>query len=205
MKAFKVNFCEKNLTGNAGLTHFGRFIKKLNLEGILTKRVDVGQNNPTYPVASILIILILGVIAGVKHMSQLEIPKNDKALRRIFNWDKFPVAGTFAGILKRFSFRSCNELSEAEAGVRRKVWGKKRFGKLTPDFYSSVKTVYGSREGAEAGYNPEKRAGKVTARSFALSIRPGSASMRSFVPATLTPPTDAMNPPRNVSPAFPKK
>ena len=31
MKNIKVEFTEKNLTGNAGLVHFGRFMKKLGV------------------------------------------------------------------------------------------------------------------------------------------------------------------------------
>lgn len=31
MRKHKVVFCEKNLTGNAGLTHLARFAKKLGL------------------------------------------------------------------------------------------------------------------------------------------------------------------------------
>ena len=31
MKSVKAEFTEKNMTGNAGLIHFGRFMKKLQL------------------------------------------------------------------------------------------------------------------------------------------------------------------------------
>ena len=41
MKPVKIEFTEKNLTGNAGLVHFGRFIQKLNLKEILMKQISI--------------------------------------------------------------------------------------------------------------------------------------------------------------------
>jgi hypothetical protein len=44
--------------------------------------------------------------------------------------------------------------------VRRKIWGKKWFGRVTMILDSSVKGVYGSQEGAALGYNPKKKGQK---------------------------------------------
>ncbi len=41
MKAIKVEFTEKNLTGNAGLVHFGRFIDKLKLHERLNSHLSI--------------------------------------------------------------------------------------------------------------------------------------------------------------------
>jgi hypothetical protein len=66
MKPVKTEFTEKNLTGNAGLVHFGRFISKLNLKEILMKRIEIPRaSNAVYQVADAVVMLILGVTAGV--------------------------------------------------------------------------------------------------------------------------------------------
>lgn len=161
MKKVKVKFTEKNLTGNAGLVHFGRFIDKLNLPGILAGHLSITRGaGADYQACDAVLMLLFGVIAGAKHVSHLVILKTDRVLRKIFDWDKFPVDTTFGRLFRLFSFRNCNELLEVEDKVRRKVWKKKWFGRVTMDFDSSVIGVYGSQEGAEKGYNPFKKGQK---------------------------------------------
>lgn len=54
----------------------------------------------------------------------------------------------------------CKELSDVESMARKKVWGKKWFGRIILDMDSSVKGVYGNQEGAEKGYNSKKKGQK---------------------------------------------
>ena len=161
MKEVKVDFTEKNLTGNAGVVHFGRFIKKLNLKEILASRIQITRaSNADYQVSDVIIMLILGVLAGVKHMSHMAILKSDQVIRSIFDWEKFPDDSTLSRIFKLFSHSSCNELSDVEDQIRRKVWKKKRFGRIEMEFDSSACGVFGSQEGASVGYNPQKKGQK---------------------------------------------
>jgi len=161
MKAIKVEFTEKNLTGNAGLVHFGRFIKKLGLSKILEAHINIPRAaNADYQAYDAVLMLIFGVLAGVKHMSHMAILRTDKVLCSVFDWKKFPADSTFGRLFKLFSHRNCHELSEAENKIRRKVWKKKWFGRVTLEFDSSVKGVFGSQEGAEKGYNPKKKGQK---------------------------------------------
>lgn len=161
MRTVHTQFNEKNLTGNAGLVHAGRFIDKLGLDKILERRIAIKRGaNSEYSISEVILILTLGVIAGVKHMSHLVIIRNDTVLRKIFNWTKFPVDTTFSRIFKLFSHKHCNQLSDVESQARNKVWEKKWRGKATLDLDSSVKGVFGSQEGAAKGYNPKKKGQK---------------------------------------------
>lgn len=161
MKKVETEFTEKNLTGNAGLVNFGRFIDKLGLPGILAAHLTIERGaNADYQAGDAVLMLLLGAVAGVKHLSHLAILKTDNVLRKIFDWEKFPADTTFGRIFRLFSFRNCNELSEVEDKVRRKVWKKKWFGRVTLDIDSSVIGVFGSQEGAEKGYNPLKKGQK---------------------------------------------
>lgn len=161
MKKVKVEFTEKELTGNAGLIHFAKFIEKLGLAEILATHINITRGaGAEYQVSAVLVMLLLGVIAGVKHISHLEVLRGDSVLRSVFGWDKFPVASTFGRIFRLFSHGTCNGLSEAEDKIRRKVWKKRWFGRVTLEFDSSVIGVFGSQEGAEKGYNPLKKGQK---------------------------------------------
>ena len=161
IKEFKTEFTEKNLTGNAGLIHFGRFVKKLYLKEMLTKHIRISRaSNADYQIANAIIMLMMGVLAGVKHMSHMGILKVDKVICSLFNWDRFPVSSTFGRLFKLFNHASCNELADVENIIRRKVWKKRWFGRVTLDFDSTVRGVFGYQEGAEVGYNPDKKGQK---------------------------------------------
>jgi len=161
MRAFSVRFDEKNLTGNAGLTHFGKFIKKLGILKLVEEHVHIQRGaNAEYRISEIVVITMLGVFSGAKHISHLKTLKNDFVLRKIFKWVAFPVTSTFGRIFKLFKWSNCVELSKVEDIARRKVWKKKWFGRITLDFDSSVKGVFGNQEGARVGYNPKKKGQK---------------------------------------------
>ena len=161
MKNVKVEFTGKNLTGNAGLVNFGRFMKKLGLPAILSNHISIVRaNNADYQAKDVVIILILAVLAGAKHMNHVVIIRADSVIRTLFNWEIFPVDSTFGRIFKLFTHRNCNELSNVESIVRKKVWGKKWFGRITFDMDSTVRGVFGSQEGAAEGFNPKKKGQK---------------------------------------------
>ena len=158
MRKFHTQFDQKNLTGNAGLVHLGRFAQKLGLDDILSRTIDIKRgDNAQYQVAEIVMMLMFGVLAGAKHISHLAILGCDSVITTLFKWDRFPFATTFSRVFKLFSHRTCNQLAQAENIVRRKVWGKKWFGKVTLDMESTVRGVFGQQQGAERGYNPKKK------------------------------------------------
>ncbi|HKL81382.1 MAG TPA: IS1380 family transposase [Desulfobacter sp.] len=158
MRRFHVHFTEKNLTGNAGLVHFGRFCEKLNLSKLLRKHISI-ERGPTaqYDVADTVMMLAIGVVAGVKHLSHMAIIRSDDVIRSLFKWEHFPDDTTMGRIFKLFNQKHCKELSDVEAELRKKVWDKKWFGRVRLDMDSSVKGVWGHQEGAEKGYNPRKK------------------------------------------------
>lgn len=161
MNNVKVEFTEKNLTGNAGLIHYGKFIKKLGLTQAIEEKLGIKRaENAQYTVSTVIIMMIMGVLAGAKHMSHVAMLRVDNVIRKIFGWTIFPVASTLGRIFKLFSWANCDEIAQAEDVVRRKVWSKKWFGKIILDLDSSVKGVFGNQEGVENGYNPKKKGQK---------------------------------------------
>jgi len=161
MRKFHVHFTEKNLTGNAGLVHLGRFAKKLDLHTMLEQTISI-MRGPTaqVSVADAIIMLAMGVLAGAKHMSHLAVLRTDAVIRALFRWNVFPDDTTFGRLFKLFQPVNCHELSEVEAQTRAKVWSTKWFGRITLDLDSTVKGVYGSQQGAEKGFNMKKKGQK---------------------------------------------
>ena len=158
MKTFQVKFTAKNLTGNAGLVHLGKFAEKLKLSKTLKKVISIERGHTAnYDVASVIMMLMMGVLAFITHISHLAVLRNDSVMRKLFNWEKFPDLRTFGRVFELFNHKYCNELHEAEQIAREKVWSKKWFGRATLDLDSSVIGVSGSQEGADKGFNPKKK------------------------------------------------
>lgn len=161
MKKFQVKFTAKNLTGNAGLVHLGKFADKLQLTSTLKKVISIERGHTAnYDIASVIIMLMMGAFAGIKHISHLVVLRNDSVIRKLFNWETFPNSRTFGRIFELFNHKHCNELHEAEQITREKVWSKKWFGRVTLDLDSSVIYVNGSQEGSDKGFNPKKKGQK---------------------------------------------
>jgi len=161
MKTFQVKFTAKNLTGNAGLIHFGKFVKKLQLTSTLKKVISIERGHTAnYEVANVVMMLMMGVLAGIKHISHIDILRHDSVIRKLFNWDKFPDNRTFGRLFELFNHKHCNELHEVETITRQKVWSKKWFGRTTLYLDSTVIGVDGSQEGTAKGYNPKKKGQK---------------------------------------------
>jgi len=158
MKAVTVEMSEKKLTGNAGLVPVGKFVKKLGLTSLFETQISIERRaNAVYSVADALLITLLSVVAGGSHLSHVGLLREDGLLRTIFEWVRFPVNSTLGRIFRLFSPKHCVELAEVENLARRKVWGRKWFQRITLEFDSTVKGVFGHQEGAEKGFNPKKK------------------------------------------------
>ncbi len=125
---------------------------------MLKRKIGIKRgDNAQYQVAEVVMMLMFGVLAGAKHISQLVILSADKVITTLFKWDRFPDDTTISRIFKLFSHRSCHQLSEAENVIRRKVWQRKWFGRVTLDMDSTVRGVFGNQQGAEKGCNAKKK------------------------------------------------
>ena len=76
MRKIHVEFTAKNITGNTGLILFGQFAEKLGIKKILDRRITIKRGaNADYTMGDIITMLMMGVLAGVRHMSPDGHPK----------------------------------------------------------------------------------------------------------------------------------
>jgi hypothetical protein len=107
------------LTGNAGLTHLGRFAEKLKLPQILRQHISISRaENARYEVGGVIMMVVIGVLAGAKHLSHMAILRTDSAIRSLFNWKQFPDDTTLGRIFKLFGHKNGQELSDVECMAR---------------------------------------------------------------------------------------
>jgi hypothetical protein len=134
-----------------------RFMRKLGLERIIDEGVDIERGkNSLYGLGMIFTGIVLGIVSGGRHISNLCVLSLDEALMRVQGWESFPVVSSITRVLERFRFCHCVQFAEAQRVLRQKVWGKKWFGLVNLDLDSSSKSAYGHQEGVARGHNTER-------------------------------------------------
>ncbi len=158
MEKVSINFEGKNLTGNSGLIPIAQFAKELKVEETLKTELSIKHKpNSRHSVVSTIMMTMLGVIAGAKHISQLGIIKHDTVIRKLLKCGAFPAYNTISRLFKLFNQKHNVEFSNAQSKLRQKVWSKKSQSNVTIDIDSTVRGVYGRQEGVEKGFNSKKR------------------------------------------------
>ncbi len=153
----KPRFSEKRLTSRAGLIPMGRFIDKLGIEGVMDRTVSIVRGaNTKYGLGMIFKAMMLGVISGSRHLSDVVRLSMDEALMKTLGWESLPVVSTITRVLERFEFRNCVELAEVQKKAFQRVWDKKWYGRVNLDLDSSSKSAYGRQEGVARGHNTER-------------------------------------------------
>jgi hypothetical protein len=179
----KPRFSERRLTSRAGLIPMSRFMAKLGLEEIIDRTVTVARGaNATYSLGMIIKAVMLGVISGSRHLSDVVRLGMDEVLMKTQGWDSFPVVSTITRIMERFQYRNCVELAEAQQRVRQKVWDKKWYGRINLDLDSSSKSAYGHQEGVARGHNTERSHKPMLNPVFAFIAQTGECLHASLRP-----------------------
>ncbi len=108
--------------------------------------------NTKYGLGMIFKAMMLGVISGSRHLSDVVRLSMDEALMKTLGWESLPVVSTITRVLERFEFRNCVELAEVQKKAFQRVWDKKWYGRVNLDLDSSSKSAYGRQEGVARGH-----------------------------------------------------
>ncbi len=150
MEKVSINFECKNLTGNSGLIPVAQFSEELKVEEVLRTELSIKhKHNSKYSVVNTIMLTMLGVIAGAKHISQLGIIRHDLVVTKLLMNGMFPAYNTISRLFKLFNQKHNVEFSNAQSKLRQKVWNKKSQSNVTIDIDSTVRGVYGRQEGVE--------------------------------------------------------
>lgn len=153
-----VDFSAKNLTGFGGISVFGEFIRRLDLESLLNQ-VEVPHFGMVYSTGRLLLIMLLGFVLGSERMQDVASLRLDGTLLRILGWRRWPVQSTITRFLHRFKETGVTSLLGVMVlAIERFRGGWRGFERLHLDLDSHVRTVHGKTlENAVVGYNPNKR------------------------------------------------
>lgn len=156
LKRFTTRFTNKHLTSHAGLSLMYRFWDQLGGEEWIDNELgELKAHNEVYPVSRIITLLIMGIIRGAKHISHISLLRHDQGLRKLWDWVRFPVETTIIRTMNLFGQAQVIRLADMTQTLRQKVWNQRWLGRITLDFDSTVRTVFGHQQGAAKGYNPQ--------------------------------------------------
>jgi hypothetical protein len=176
-------FTEKRLTSRAGLIPLSRFFDKLGIEEAIDRCVGmVRGSNAHYSLGMILKAIMLGVISGSRHLSDVVRLGLDEVFMKTQGWESFPVVSTITRVLELFQYRHCVEFSEVQQKIRQKIWDKNWYGRINLDLDSSSKSAYGHQEGVARGHNTERSHKPMLNPIFAFIAQTGECLHASLRP-----------------------
>lgn len=156
----------KHLTTYAGLVPVIRFLEKLKFHDLFRRTVDHQRigDNAEYRLEDGVFMSLLSIIAGARSMSGISLVWADRVLCRLAGKQQAMSETSLGRLFKTVCERHICQLEQFNHVLRGRSWKRARCfssalvrRNVWIDVDSTVKTVYGSQEGSEIGYNPHKR------------------------------------------------
>lgn len=165
IKKIHLEFADPNLTNYSGIVPIADFLfDKLNFKEELENKLDLGTGrNAIYKDHQILSASIFSYLCDFKRLSQFAELTKDKIIQKLLGIDNHIDENTFGYRMKKFTFKSTNQLTTLFGGISSKIHRKIKFDRKEMeiiDLDSTVKGVYGNQEGAAKGYNHKKHGQK---------------------------------------------
>lgn len=158
----------RGLTSYAGLIPLLKFLEtRLGFTCLFLQTVHHQRApNAIYALVDAVVLVMVGMIGGAPSLRKCVALWSDGVLRRVAGWVRIPDDSNLGRILKEVSERHISELETFVHVCRRRAWQLALRSGASPiagqglqlvDCDSTVKTVYGTQEGAAKGYNPHKK------------------------------------------------
>jgi len=153
---FELSFTDKEITPWGGMVFLKQMLDKIGFQEQIKNcdALPVSQSNNSYKKEVLLESFITSIWCGANRFLHTEITRSDRALGKIFDWEKVPGQDAYKRYFGKFT-QSINQ----EVGHRffSYFFQSLHLNYFTLDIDSSVITRYGQQEGANKGYNPKKK------------------------------------------------
>lgn len=156
----KSSFTGGALTNFSGIKTFYKFMGNLGLINSLNSLGIKLHHNAKNDTGTVLSILILGILSGMNRISKIENFTLDPLLQQLFGLSGKISDSTIIDRLKRFSMKQTSQYMGLIGQMSGKIHKRLGTSRDILDLDSSVKTVYGNQQGAEKGFNGQKKGAK---------------------------------------------
>ena len=159
----KIKKSNLQLIKSSGLIPLYNFLIKSPLKEIIDEEFLDNRNQKfiTYLVSEIILSVLLRLIDGSIRLYHFRNDTNNNFFMKLFHVDKIPHFTTLIYFLKRNI--STAHIHLEKIMFRYALWilcqevNSKNLKTITIDIDATASTLYGNQEGAEKGYNPEKK------------------------------------------------
>ncbi len=161
VKNIKVGFTAQDLSSVSGIYPVLVFLKKIGFNQLLKKFIPVREYcNQKFSFEQIITGIVCALMAGYNRIKKVENFTEDPLFRAALGL-KGPISdSTIIKRIENVGMKESYAMNELNGKLSRKVHAKFRVKTKIVDCDSTVKTVYGSQEGAAVGYNPHKKGAK---------------------------------------------
>lgn len=152
---FEISYTNQEITPWGGMVLLRRMLDKIAFRSQVENCIDLPQpgSNRGYSPASIIESFLVSIWCGANRFLHTEVTRHDKALKKIFGWERCPGQDVYKRYFAKFTQGINQRVSDH---FYRWIFDSIKFDNFTLDCDSSVLTRYGEQEGARRGYNPHK-------------------------------------------------
>lgn len=154
MKSLKIDFTEKEITPWGGIVLLRQMLEKVDFDNVLSQApLPTQGSNRGYDPKQLILNFLVSVWCGANCFEHLEVTRQDKVIRDLFDWDQMPGNRAFQRYFNKF-----DQVRNQEVFTYLYQWffSNLHFDNYTLDFDSTILVRYGNQEGAKKGYNPKK-------------------------------------------------
>ena len=161
IKVIKQSFSGGNITRYSGINVVAKYLKREKTGQKLNELFPTEWYNSTkFGKVQILMSIILSSLAGINRISRIANFTQDPLVQVNLRLQKAINENAISGILKKLGQTGARKLQQFLLSYKSRLLKKSGLTHITFDADSTVSIVYGNQEGAEKGFNSQKKGAK---------------------------------------------
>jgi hypothetical protein len=160
-KTIKQSFTGHRLTGFSGINPINKYFKKIKLAKKL-KRIfpTFIENALQFTNEQLMLLMVYASLCKVHRVSRIETFSTDPLIKSILCLKGKVSDSTLSGRIEKLGERGSRQLEGFALKENMGFLSRQTLSELTIDMDSTVSMTYGNQEGAEKGFNHEKKGAK---------------------------------------------
>jgi hypothetical protein len=152
-----LEFGEVKLTSYAGLELLQRYLRRMDLDGMIRQCFQGSRLGGDFGVRAMIRLLVGLLVIGGRRLEHVSYVANDPLMRRFCQLQVLPTARTVSRWLKQFTMRTVERLAALNTAVIAHLLPTLKLRTVTVDVDGVVVSTGLKVERARRGYNPHHR------------------------------------------------
>lgn len=155
--SLQLRFDSHQLTSFAGLVIFHQLFYELDLRRRITRCFAHQSDRKSFSSASIVLLLIVGVLLGYRRLRDVHYFKDDPMTRRILGVSFIPSVSTISRHLSSLDEQCVRQFERLQQRLVLDAISREKLTRVTLDFDGSVLGTCRYAQGAASGFNRKKK------------------------------------------------